>query len=716
MDFTNYTDELIEKYFQTNKMDDEDFLPNLEEKIKNSKKIISQEYEKLLKENEESSKDLDETKNQYFDKLQMITNNYSNFEYRVNFLNSHYSQKLAYISVLSTNLGEFEKFKSNINFANKIFDLINLLNSSKEIDKIMPDIFTKPEKMLEDGVEVFDALRQLVDVTEKDFPIFTENFKIVETRMKEAIQTSIKDFYENNEYNKLEKLMSVTELQNSEAIIEMYVNYVINRYDFVYIIKSLKDIQYNKISKELQTNIFTMMDEFNEKVIKLCNEEYGHGASKIFLIFPESQHKIVISQLIFQITQLIKSLREVIIKEEGKSDEVYVNLIEYIHQESLKFVEKFKGTFSYCKSDLWNSMQDNTFHFLKEVEGKFRAKDRSMLKSFLLSHYDSKVKSIEAMKRSYEMSSKNYTLDSFEQDLLDIIQSTNFSILNKFAVESINRHRNLIKENEQMDIIGSFCKDILDSISALLQTYCYTISFILEKRVYNSNTLTKNHYNFLSKISFFFSEFQHIFLYDLKDFFKVFKFFEEIEHGIRKIIPKIEVAIDKFYSTLASFTSSSLNILFKSVKPKEIYNLTKNIDDNSLSVEMEIIRHFLQPLLTEIKEFWPEIYNRKISGLITQITCEKLIDVLKNAKITEIGVTVLCNDYKVMISFFSQYMEPQFFNKLIEVKELADIFSQKKEDLDAFIDDVINLGENKRQMYDNELLKIIVKKRKALKK
>ena len=35
---------------------------------------------------------------------------------------------------------------------------------------------------------------------------------------------------------------------------------------------------------------------------------------------------------------------------------------------------------------------------------------------------------------------------------------------------------------------------------------------------------------------------------------------------IRKIIPKIEVAIDKFYSTLASFTSSSLNILFKSVK------------------------------------------------------------------------------------------------------------------------------------------------------
>lgn len=100
---------------------------------------------------------------------------------------------------------------------------------------------------------------------------------------------------------------------------------------------------------------------------------------------------------------------------------------------------------------------------------------------------------------------------------------------------------------------------------------------------------------------------------------------------------------------------------------------------------------------------------------ITQITCEKLIDILKNAKINENGITLMTNDYLLVFKTFAEKLEPIFFNKVNEIRFLVELFSQKKEDIDSFVQE-INVGENNKSVYDSELLKILVKKRKALKK
>lgn len=714
MDYRNYTDNLIDEYFKNNNIEDEDFLTNLEDTIKKSQITISDEFDKLLKENEHNSKTVNETKDMYFEKLELITNLYNNFEFRVDHLNKHYSDKLSYISVLSGNLGEFEKFKTNIVFANKIFDYINLLNSSEDINKIIPDIFTQPEKMLEDGVEIFEAFRQLVDVTGRDFPIFTKNFKVIETKMKECIQISIKDFYENNELNKLEKLMKVTEVLHSDFIIEMYVNYIITSVDFVFIIKSMKDIMFDKMSKELETNIFNMTDEFYNKIINVCQTQYGHAASKIYLIFPESRHKIVISHLVMQLSNLIKQFREILIKEQGKSDSIYVRIVEYIYPQSLQFVERFKETFSFCKTDLWNNIEQDTAHFLRKVEAAFMSKDKNLVREFILYNYESKQKLMEEIKRFYD--SKQSSIDQFQNDLLDLITSTNFSVIAKFSMENIIRYQNLIRnKNEQLDMTASFCKDILDSLQKLLQSYCNLVAYIMEKRTHNNHPLSPTHYLFLSKITFLHGEFQHIFLYDLKDFFKQMKFFDDVEDDIKRRVCKIEFNIDKFYSQLASYTSSSLHQNFKNFKPKETYNVSKQSDEYSCSIEMETICNFLRPLFTTVVENWPEVYKKKICQLITQITVEKLIDVLKNAKISEVGVNFLTNDFLLVFKTFAERLEPQFFNKINELRFLVEIFTHKKEDVDIFVSE-INVGENNKSVYDPELLKILVKKRKALKK
>jgi len=90
MDYRNYTDNLIDEYFKNNNIEDEDFLTNLEDTIKKSQITISDEFDKLLKENEHNSKTVNETKDMYFEKLELITNLYNNFEFRVDHLNKHY--------------------------------------------------------------------------------------------------------------------------------------------------------------------------------------------------------------------------------------------------------------------------------------------------------------------------------------------------------------------------------------------------------------------------------------------------------------------------------------------------------------------------------------------------------------------------------------------------------------------------------------------------
>jgi len=267
MDYRNYTDNLIEDYFEANNIDDSNFFIKLEDKLKASQKDLQFELQNLLILNQSHSKNLQETKETYSTKLDEITNQYNNFEVKVDSLNKHYSEKLAYISVLSKNLSEFELFSHNIDFASRIFNYLQTLNSP-DLDKVIPDIFTNPEKIVEEGVEIFEALRQLIDIAGKDYPYFVSNFNVIQKKILDTVKESIKECYENNELNRLERIMKVTEIINSDFIIDMYVDYIIESLNINQIINSLKEINFIRISDQLLKQIFGFIDDFHDKFFR----------------------------------------------------------------------------------------------------------------------------------------------------------------------------------------------------------------------------------------------------------------------------------------------------------------------------------------------------------------------------------------------------------------------------------------------------------------
>jgi hypothetical protein len=599
MDYTNFADNLVERFFEENKLEDEEFLTKLEGRIKTSQVMVSGLLEKLLKENEQNARIANETKDEYFEKLDQITGLYNNFEHRVDMLNKHYADKLSYISVLSKSLGNFERFDSNIKFANKIFEHIAKLNASEDVNSILPDIFKDTDLILDEGVEIFEAYRQLVDVAARDYPVFAKNFKVIEVKMKECLQDCIKNFYEHDELNKLEKLMKITEVYHSDFIIEMYVNYIIESMNLNFIIKSLKNISYDNMSNEMFSHVFKIIDEFYDNIIKGVMVQYGYEASKIYLIFPESKQKIVIGILVSLLSKTIEEFRHILITEKDKSEEVYVKIIEYIYPQSQKFVNSFRDTLNYSKTDLWNNIQQETSIFLREIESVYMNKERNILKNFLAKNFENKTKEAVNIKRSYE--GKNMNIETFQNELFDLIMSTNFLVINKFTVESISRYETLIgNKEEQLDLVDTLCKSILDTVKTLLETYCNIIKTVYVERERNNCQLAEPQYFILGRLNLLVDEFNRVFMFDLKDAFKKINFFDAIEDSLKKRINLLKNALDQTYLQLSTYTSGNMNVILKQIRYKETYNVTKVVNDYMISNEVEKVSNFLKPIFITV--------------------------------------------------------------------------------------------------------------------
>jgi hypothetical protein len=611
----NFADNLIERYFEENKLEDDEFLPKLESTIKSSQVKVSGLLEKLLKENEQNALIANNTKEEYFHKLDCITGLYNNFESRVDLLNKHYADKLSYISVLSKSLGNFERFDSNIKFANKIFEHITRLNSSEDVNAVLPDIFKDPDLMLEEGVEVFEAFRQLVDVASRDYPVFVKNFKVIEAKMKECLQDSIKNFYEQDELNKLEKLMGITEIYHSDFIIEMYVNYVIDSMNLNFIIKSLKNISYDHMGNEMFSHVFKIIDEFYENIIRGVMVQYGYQASKIYLIFPERKQKIVIGILVNNLSKKIDEFRRILISEKDKSEEVYVKIIEYIYPQSQKFVFSFRDTLNFSKTDLWNNIQQETSIFLREIESVYMNKERNILRNFLSKNFESKTKEAVNIKRSYE--SKQMNIEQFQNELFDLIMSTNFLVINKFTMESIGRYGTLIgNKEEQIDLVDTLCKSILDTVKTLLETYCNIIKTVYVEREKNNCTLSEPQYFILGRLNHLVDEFNRVFMFDLRDLFKRINFFDTIDDVLKKRINLLKNILDQTYLQLSTYTSSNMNIILKQIKYKETYNVSKVVNDYMISNEVEKVSNFLRPIFITVSFLFNEFRSQKTGQII----------------------------------------------------------------------------------------------------
>jgi hypothetical protein len=91
-----------------------------------------------------------------------------------------------------------------------------------------------------------------------------------------------------------------------------------------------------------------------------------------------------------------------------------------------------------------------------------------------------------------------------------------------------------------------------------------------------------------------------------------------------------------------------------------------------------------------------------------------MIDILKNARLSENGLKILRADFQYIFKLTCEFMDEMFYNQIAEILYLVEIFTIPKEEIDDFVNS-LKEGESKKQKYDPELIKILAKKRKALK-
>ncbi len=603
MDFENFTDNIVDKFFETNKQDDPNFYDKLEQIIRSSQTHLNFELNKLAQECQKNSELDNRQKDEYKDKLQEITFIYNSFESKVDNLNSHYQNKLAYISTLSNYLGEFEKFKNNIIFTNKIFEKLNELNSNESININDYDIFTDSNKLIEEGIEIFHSLRQIVDSCSKDFPYFAKNFKNMDLKIRESISNSIRDFIENNELHKLEALFKVTDLISPDMIIEMYVRVIIEQMNLGFSIKSLKNISLENISNEMFNQIFRIIEDFHSIIIRTADDQFGSKKSRIFLIFPETRHKEVISFIVKEIQQILKEFRDIFhsYDKNPNINEAVINLIEHIYPDSIEFVNKFKQTLDFIESDLWNEIKNDTNIFLQILNSTFQARQFTLNKTFIFDNSTIKLNFIKNSIKEYN--SKTLSIDALQEKIFDVIYKDELSIYLKFCNISIERyHKFLGSTQEKEDGIEEFYKQMTSSIFEKFKIYSEATIFIINEKDRNKMNINNLHFHVFYTLGHIVAEFQSIFTIELKHIFnKTSKIFPNIEEHMKMMIKNIKSDILKpLFDKIWSSTDNYMKLIYKDFKHKDAYNISSNKIENMKIGVIERLTIFLKPIFTVV--------------------------------------------------------------------------------------------------------------------
>lgn len=722
--YINYTDNLIDSIFDKNDdIESANYFNDLSTQIQQGQISLQNELNQMIKDDELNTKKINEKKELYIEKLDIIKNLHNNFENRVEVLNQLYSDKLAYISLLSKNLFEFEKCKTNIEYANKIFEYINELNKGEDLSKIqIPEIFNDPEKILTEGIEIYLSFQQLIDscAATHELSNFISNFGQIENKIKQTIKKSINEYYVQNDWEKLQRMLQVTEVINSDLIIDLYVSFIIE--DIMKLdeyTESIKKVNFKNenISEELFSLIFKIADEFHESLLQISSDQFGSEFSKIFLLFPEVRQKLIISSMVTGSFKKMNTFRQMFLNEQDKSDETYVRIVQYFYPKTIKFLEEYKKVLEYSKTDLISSIEQETNICLRGIEAIYMNKERSLLNSFLESSYTSKINKIAELKNIYHANSKakgnNPTGNIIQilNDTFELISSTNFSILHKQSSISIGRYNLLIKNKEEKeDLTETFCKEVFDSIQTLLLAYCSLNKFIILECEKKSFPINQQHFLLLSKINYCNTQFKQIFLYELRDFFRKVKFYDIIEEYVYKCAEKVDLGIENLFNELNSYTSIEFAATLKTINYKVIYKLSSSFSKTNTE-EFDNIGSFIIPILKCINENWSGMdkYKSMICLLFTNMIENKMKEIYKNGKFTETGVVVMKNDFQKISNTFAEYTDEFFYNKIYDMFFLTEIFTTSKNELSEFCANI-----TKDQKYDKDLIKIIEKKRKTL--
>jgi hypothetical protein len=92
-----------------------------------------------------------------------------------------------------------------------------------------------------------------------------------------------------------------------------------------------------------------------------------------------------------------------------------------------------------------------------------------------------------------------------------------------------------------------------------------------------------------------------------------------------------------------------------------------------------------------------------------------MVDILKNARFSENGLKILRADFQYIFKICCEFMDEMFYNQIAEVLYLVEIFTIQKDSIDDFVTSLKENDNSKKSKYDPELIKVLVKKRKALK-
>ena len=729
INFNNYTDDIIEEFFTKNNFDDSpNFFYDLASEMQNGQRHINHKLKKIIKDDEINNAKLAQKKQEYITKLEKIKKNNSAFEQKVNDLNELYCDKLSYISLISKNLYEYEKFHKNIDFTVKLFDYINMLNKTDNyVELKLPPSLTDSELIIDEGIEIYLAFKEVQQTCKNkpEYENFIKNFGTLEDKVKNTIKSAIAKSYTDNNLQKLRHIFGVTETMKNDLMTNLYVDYIVE--DIMRLKEQkeeMKKVQFSVdgISEDLFTLIFKQADNFHETILANADTQFGKEYSKIYIIFPESQYKIVSSIMINTFIKYLTEFRTIFISERDKNEETYVRMVQYIYPKTVSFNEQFKNVVTFTKTDLEGALEQETNIFLRTVEGIYMNKEKTMLEYFITSSYKSMVNQMKKIKAEFSEIKKgklkgekltNFVLDYLNR-LYDSIQSTNFSKLNEKTKQTINRYNILIKsKSEQKDLTETFCKEVFDSIQELLISYCDTFKLILEESMKKNQNVIDKHFQILSKIDYFKSQYKLIFLSELKDFFKEVKFYNEIEDYIIKSIYQIDIEIDSSFSNLNSFLSSEYTKILNSIKYKDTYKKSKVDPEKTNTEEGQKIIDYLRQVFNNVKNNWTylEKYQNMLFLLFANLTVEKMKDILRNAKFNYEGTTLLKSDFNKIAAIFAEYTEDIYYNEIYNLIFLTEIFNASDNDVDEFVQKMEKEGK-----VEIDLIKIAVKKRSGIKK
>ena len=726
INFNNYADDIIESFFDKNKADSPNFFFDLANEMQNGQRQINYKLQKMIEDDEVNNSRLNQKKQEYINKLENIKKKNALFEGKVNNLNELYCEKLSYISLISKNLFEYEKFHKNIEFSCKLFEYIEVLNSTNNYNTLeLPKCLTDTDLIIDEGIEIYLAFKEILSTCKgkDEYENFVRNFQILEEKIKGTIKYSLAKNYQENNLDKLRHIFSITEIMRNDLIINLYVDYIVE--DVMKLKEQkemMKKVQFKEdgISEDLFTLIFKQADDFHETIITNSDTQFGKEYSKIYILFPESQHKIVCSIMINSFIKYLTEFRTTFISERNKNEETYVRIVQYIYPKTISFNSQMKNIVQFTKTDLDGALDQETNIFLRTVEGIYMNKEKNLLEFFITSSYNNLLNVVKKQKTEFSETKngklKGEKLNEFIlkhlDDLYSTIQSTNFSKLNEKAQKTITRYNILIKsKSEKQDLTETFCKEVFDSIQELLIEYCDAYKLILEESMKRNQNVIDKHFIILSKIDYYKSQFKQIFISELKDFFKQINFYDAVEDYIVKCIYQIDIHKDSVFSVLNSFISVEYTKILNEIRYKDTYKKTKLAVERTNSEEGQKITDFLRKIFEYTKSYWTylEKYQNMLYLVFTNTTTEKMKDILRNAKINAEGANTIKNDFHKIAATFAEYTEDIYYKDVYNIVFLTELLSSS----DSELADLVPKMEREGKV-DSDLINIVVKKRNKI--